>query len=113
MSIGLGIFLSTVLLVIVWQIDKRSAWSRLRKSALWIVVIVLLLVLAFVVYSVGDDMLRTRRESEAEKKLAASGVAEYMGVKLGATQAEVKYALGKPDTDDPMGLAKDGTPTYF
>lgn len=39
MSLGLGILLSTILIILVWQIDKRSAW---RKVALWLVAVVVL-----------------------------------------------------------------------
>lgn len=37
MSLGLGIFLSVVLLIVVWQIDKRSAWRKVGKVVLCLV----------------------------------------------------------------------------
>jgi hypothetical protein len=38
MSLGLGIFLSTLLLIIVWQVDKRGAWRKFGKIVGWLVV---------------------------------------------------------------------------
>jgi hypothetical protein len=40
LSLGLGILLSTILLVVVWQIDRRNAWRSAGKASLWLLAVV-------------------------------------------------------------------------
>lgn len=93
MSLGLGIFLSVVVAIVGWQIDKRNAW---RKVAIWLAALLIVVIALFLVagyWGNGRDYLRAR----SEKAAVLSGQLDtYMGLKLGMTQQEVRHLWGEP-----------------
>jgi hypothetical protein len=97
MSLGLGIFLSAILLIIVWQIDKHGAWRKAGKAMLW-------LLTGFMVLAVGAYLYWSWWPIQKEKRELADQVAvtrnptglTYWGIKIGMKKAEVKYLKGEP-----------------
>jgi hypothetical protein len=96
MSLGLGIFLSTLLLIVVWQIDKRGAWRKFGKCFAWSLLLLVLTGAAIGGYVwwddyKGDALLKLQREM-----VLNGGITEYDGIRLGMTQDQVLYLKGKP-----------------
>jgi hypothetical protein len=96
MSLGIGIFLSTLVLIIAWQIEKRSAWRTFGKIFGWSLVVV-----ALVGAGIGGYVWWDNHKSDAalvgQRKMIANGeIAEYDGIKIGMTQDHVLYLKGKP-----------------
>ena len=95
MSIGLGIFLSTVVAILAWQIDKRGAWRKAGKVGMWIGGIVAL-IFGLIVASIYWDSGRSARENRAQAAEVRSGLPSYWGLKLGMSDKEVLYIKGEP-----------------
>jgi hypothetical protein len=96
MTLGLGIFLSVLALILVWQIDKRSAWRKVGRLALWTGCLVLLGAMATGSWLYWDQWAH-RRELRAEARRIQEGeVHEYQGIPLGASEGEILYRKGAP-----------------
>jgi hypothetical protein len=106
MSLGLGIFLSAILLIMVWQIDKHGAWRKARKIAAWaLAVLIVLGVTGFVWLSVRPAY-KNRMELKAQVAQVRNPTdLPYWGIKVGMTKAEVKYLKGEPTETEVIGDA--------
>src|SRR5262245_34244544 len=93
MSLGLGIFLSVVVLLLAWQIDKRGAW---RRVILWTGSLVCLGAIAGVSWFYWDKWVEQRRQRSEAGRVQAGEFREYEGIPLGAAEAEVLYRKGAP-----------------
>lgn len=97
MSLGLGIFLSIALLIVVWQIDKRGAF---RKVGAWLGIGVILLIAA--IAGVGWRNDRVSKQNELREKREARAAIHngtrqhYEGLALGMSEQEVLYVKGEP-----------------
>lgn len=93
MSIGLGIFLSVLVAIAAWQIDKRGAW---KKSLLWVGGVLLGLVALYagaVWWSGGAG----KRAAKTEVAAIQAGLFKtYWGLSLGMSMDEVRYVKGPP-----------------
>lgn len=89
MSLGLGIFLSVITLVIVWQLDKRKAWKRFAQV---IGGLLLLVLLAFGVY-IGWHKWEAHKAKVAVRE---GKVDVYGGIRLGAAERDLIYSRGEP-----------------
>jgi hypothetical protein len=99
MSLGLGIFLSVVLLIAVWQIDKRGAWRKFGKFFGWSLGALALVGAAIGAYVwwdnySGDALLKRQRHM-----MVNGEITEYDGITLGMTQDQVLYLKGKPTSE--------------
>ena len=99
MTLGTGIFASTVLVLLaiaIWQITARHKWKLAGKIAAGFIAVCA--VIGFGLYAWNYI---------ANLPPAPSVVTELAGVKLGMSPTDVTLALGKPDTaSDPS--VKDG-----
>src|SRR5688572_605624 len=96
MSLGLGIFLSTLLLIVVWQIDKRGAWRKFGKGFGWLLGVAVLVGAAIGGYVWWDDY-KSDAILKSQRSMILNGeMTEYDGIKLGMTQDQVLYLKGKP-----------------
>jgi hypothetical protein len=104
MSLGLGIFLSVVLIIVVWQVDKRGAWRKFGKLTAWLGAVVIVGGAAIGGYVWWDEhstaRARARTIGEEAKLVKAGTLTEYWGVKLGMSQDEVVYLKGSPTKRD-------------
>jgi hypothetical protein len=97
MSIGLGIFLSTVLLITVWQVDKRGAWRKAGRVAVWGVLVLVLLLAGLAGYVYWENG-RSERERRTQAKLVREGKLQGLwGLTFGMTPAQVLYMKGEPN----------------
>jgi hypothetical protein len=104
MSLGLGIFLSVILIVVVWQVDKRGAWRKFGKSTAWLGALTVVGGAAIGGYVLWDEhsieRARARDVGEEARQVKAGELIEYWGVKLGMTQDEVAYLKGWPTKEE-------------
>lgn len=95
MTLGTGIFASTVLIVLVIairQITLRKKWKLVGKITAGTVAVCAVIVGCFYAWNYIESL-----------PPAPSVVTELAGVKLGMSPTDVKLALGEPDTDpDPV-----------
>lgn len=90
MTIGTGIFCSTVLLVLVFGIQRTTAhhkWKLVGKVAGLIVAAFLVIGLGYYLWNYVENL-----------PPAPSVMTELVGVKLGMSPTDVTLVLGKPDT---------------
>ncbi len=96
MTIGDGIFYSTILLVLagaIYAISVRGKWKTAGKV---FSVFVLVVAVSYAIFY-GYDQYQSRPQSSASEPLAA--VTEYMGVKLGASRVDVTLKHGLPERE--------------
>ena len=96
MSIGLGIFLTALLLVVVWQIDKRKAW---KKSLIGIAAACVLVASVVGGFLWWDSTGPSRRAKAELKSLQSGGEKSYWGIRLGMSMDEVRYLKGPHQND--------------
>jgi hypothetical protein len=97
MSLGLGIFLSTILLISAWQIDKRNAWARAGKVSLGLLGAAVIVSAAAYGYFGWWADLKTKRAHEAEiAEIRNPTGLKYWGITLGVSKPEVRYLKGDP-----------------
>jgi len=106
MTIGMGIFLSTLLLILVFAIRQATRYQKWRLigkiAAVVVIVCVAIGALAYAWVSISN------------LPPGPSRVTELAGVKLGMKPADVTLALGKPDaSEDPMSEGKEITTGYI
>jgi hypothetical protein len=108
MSLGLGILVSTVLALVVWQIDKRQAWRKVRRALLWTLAAAILV--TGVIYGIlwwVDESDKRERAAKVAKVREPDGLV-YWGISIGIGKPEVQYLKGGPtETEVP---SPDGTP---
>jgi hypothetical protein len=100
MSLGSGIFLAVVLLILaigVWQIMTREKWKTVEKIAGALVGLGLMAAaVIFVMYADKDQIPRP------------STISQLAGVKLGMSPTDVTLALGRPSISGKMEIDRDG-----
>jgi hypothetical protein len=108
MTIGDGIFYSTILLVLagaIYAISVRGKWKTTGK--VFSVFVLVVAVCGGIFY--GYDQYQSRPQSSASEPLAA--ITEYMGVKLGASRVDVTLKHGLPEKESstvtPAGEKQD------
>ena len=95
MSLGLGIVLSAILLLVVWQIDKHSAWRKARRVALWLLVGLIVIGAVGYTWTVWWPEVKAKRELAAQVAQVRNPInLPYWGITLGMTKAEVNYLKG-------------------
>lgn len=101
MSIGLGIFLSTLLLVAAWQIDKRRAWRMVIKVVAWILGGSIAIGGAIAVYFAASGHRKDQKKRDAARaeatRVREGRVNSYWGIELGMSPEQVLYLKGKPN----------------
>jgi hypothetical protein len=103
MSLGLGILLSTIVLIAAWQIDKRNAWRTVGKASLWIGGAALLICAA----TFGYFQWRTYQTHNSEiAQIRNPATLVYWGIHLSLTKAEVRYLKGDPTETEPADKDK-------
>jgi hypothetical protein len=100
MSLGLGILLSTILVITAWQIDKRQAWRRVGRVTIWVIAATVVAGIATYgyVWSRGkskEKELERQQAAEVAKVREPNGLA-YWGLSLGMSKPEVRYLKGDP-----------------
>jgi hypothetical protein len=97
MSLGLGIFLSAVVLIIAWQIDKRNAWKKVGKATLWILaVLAIAAALAYGYFGWWAEIKARKAHAVEITQLRNPVGRRYWDIALGMSQAEVRYLKGAP-----------------
>lgn len=92
MSIGLGIFLSVLVAIAAWQIDKRKKWKGAAIAFGALFALAFGSIAVYVWWSNGEPP----RKTEQELALARSGkLNDYWDIRLGMSQNEVKYRRGQ------------------
>ena len=114
MNIGTAIFLAAVLGIVAWQVDKRGAWKKLARFAMWSVLGLVVLVGGFLLFAYYTDEWkpehdRAQESERAIQTLATVGVSEYFGIRLGMEPNAVKYVLGEPTSKDEINQP----PSFF
>ena len=93
MSLGLGLVVSVLLLIVAWQLEKRHAWRKAAAVAGGLLVIGLVAALTLVKLS---DWSRAREVQAEVERVRKGEFREYQGISLGATKNEILYRKGKP-----------------
>jgi len=102
MSVGVGILLSTILLITVWQIDKRNAWRIAAKISLWVLAVITVVGAAIIGGGVWWETRSHRQEVAAElAKFRDPHGLTYWGLSMDMSKAEVRYLKGEP-TETPV-----------
>ena len=108
MSLGEGIFYSTVLLVIAglfYFISINSKWKIVAKTARGLVLLGLVIGVGFWAYHLYGN-----RSFPKEEIIA---VTEYMGIKLGAPRVEVTLAHGVPKSESEIRTDDETSISYI
>ena len=117
MTIGDGIFYSTLLLILagsIYAISVRGKWKTVGK--VFSVFVLVVAVCAGIFY--GYDQYQSRPQSSPPPATPEplTAVTEYMGVKLGASRVDVTLKLGAPQEESslvtPTGKRRDVL-TYY
>jgi putative intracellular protease/amidase len=100
MSIGLGLFLSTLALVAAVLIGRRHAWKKAGKVAAWTMVVATLASGGLIAdirmaeyYQAREKEVKSVKKVEA---LRAGSIDSLERFTLGASQNEVVYRMGEP-----------------
>jgi hypothetical protein len=105
MSIGTGILLTAIILLIAWQIERRGAWNavgRFAKRGALASGVLLALLFAVLGIIEAADAYHRRAEVAAETRAILDGsYTQYSGVNIGMTEEEVKYVMGMPNPKTP------------
>lgn len=99
MDLGTGLVVATILAITAWQIDKRSAWRRVRNFALCLVALAVVAAFAFWGYTAQQDR-QTRLEAQLEAQKVREGMVRTLaGISLGESKDRLVYAWGDPESD--------------
>jgi len=96
MSSGLGIFLSAVFAVVVWQLDKQGAWGAATRLALRALLAIAILVAGLAGWIQWDDSSGQRQDKKVADLIRAQGPIRYWGLELGSNKNSVLYLKGEP-----------------
>ena len=106
MSLGAGLLLSTILLIVVWQIDKRDAWRPARKMSLWFAAaFVVIGILAYVYFGWWPDLEARKARAKEIDGVRNPTDLRYWGVSPDMSKNEVRYLKGNPSQIIPAGRA--------
>jgi hypothetical protein len=108
MSLGAGILLSTILLIVVWQIDKRNGWRKAGKALLWaLVVLALVGAVAYGYFGWWTDFQARKARAAVIAQVRNPTNLQYWNIGLGMSKAEVRYLKGEPSEVIPADKAQD------
>lgn len=93
MTIGTGIFLSTILVCIVWMLQKKKEKWNWKK--VWVISLVTILLMGVLGGSLTFYLIH---KEEAPKKID-----EVSGIKLGNSKEDLKFKKGNPQSIDSTG----------
>jgi hypothetical protein len=96
-SVGLGIFLSSLALIAAWQIGKFKAWRKAGKIAAWVGGALIVLGAIAYGYFWWNGKKGERAERDEIAAVRAGKITSYWGLPLGVSQNEVIYRKGQPD----------------
>ena len=97
MSVGLGLVISTALIIAAWQVERRGAWRKLAKGGAGVLALFLCLLLILGAFALQEEYQRRTQIADSVARLLAGEVDTFNGIRLRMTEAELKYAKGVPD----------------
>lgn len=107
MSLGAGLLLSTILLILAWQVDKRGAWRKAARMSLWIAaVFVIIGIFSYLYFGWWPDLQASKAHAEEIDRIRNPTNLRYWGVSPDMSKNEVRYMKGNPSQTVPE--SKDG-----
>lgn len=96
MSIGTALFLSVLVAIAAWQIEKRGAWRKVLKACLSILALAVAIGFSIWVWSLWQNFDKSRMDRVQADSIRRAEINAYSGINLGLTKNEVRYLKGEP-----------------
>ena len=100
MELGTGLVVVAIIAIAAWQIDKRNAWGRALRAAIWALGLAIVGGFGLWGYFWNEGRLVGLAHSESVERLRRGKLGALESVALGMPLTEVEYLWGKATDND-------------